>query len=220
MIRYRSPGGAAIDAGVTLACQPNALSVARAGLDAELDVSRCGAPCLRHGRSDTLVSLACSAATRALDVELHPSAHLRDLAGAMALRAGASAPPEVALPLQVGQISCRMDLQPRGAAADRRPEIDRDLIFEIGAWLGARARCWSPALRKHAGKDVPEAAPASGLGAAAGAARSAAGRSQRSRSRQSQWALPAHPAGHRRDGHAIAAARAQLRPCAGSIWSE
>ena len=94
------------------------------------------------GGADILY-LSGAAASRALDVELHPAAHLRHLAGAVALRASLRASGRrLALARRANLLP--LDLQPRCAAANRRPEVDIDLVFEIGSRLGALLRLAPP----------------------------------------------------------------------------
>ena len=52
-----------------------------------------------------------------------------------------------------------VDLDARLAAANRRPEVDRGLVFEIGARLRAARLLRMLRARKDAGEDVFEAAP-------------------------------------------------------------
>ena len=84
---------------------------------------------------------------------------------ALAFRAGTAA--GGGLPFAGGANFLPHHLEPRDAAADRGPEIDRDLVFQIGARLRALLLL---SLGENAGENVPEAAPA-GAGAPASDAR-------------------------------------------------
>ena len=98
-------------------------------------------------------------AARAGNVELHPAAHLRHLAGAVALRAMHRAA-GVRLAVAGGARLLPVDLDARLAAANRRPEIHRRLVLKIGARLrSARTLLLLLRSRKDAGEDVFEAAP-------------------------------------------------------------
>ena len=92
----------AFGAGVALAGQADALAVARAGLDAELQrlAARDHAGAVAGGAG--VLHLAAAAAARALDVELHAAAHLRHLAGAVALGALHAAAGDGACPCRWG----------------------------------------------------------------------------------------------------------------------
>src|ERR1700734_255994 len=124
----------AVDAGIALALQANALAVARAGLDAELDglsarersLAVAGRAGIRHApRAIT---------PRAGDVEFHAAAHLGYLAGALALRA-LNLRPDVALAVAGGAHVLAVDLDARLSAANRGPEVDCGLIFKIASGL-------------------------------------------------------------------------------------
>jgi hypothetical protein len=109
----------------------------------------------------------------ALDVELHASAHLGDLAGAVALGAfhGTAGG---GLAFAGGAELLALDFEAGGAAADGGPEVDGDLVFEVGAGLGALLLGCALASVEHAGEDVleraSEAARVAGLAGLAGAA--------------------------------------------------
>jgi hypothetical protein len=113
-----------------------------------------------------ILHAAGAAAARALDIELHTAAHLGDMASAVALRAlHGRAGGGLAMAGRADFLP--QDLQPRGATANRSPEIDVDCVFEVGAGLGAMRRLLAARLIEHAGEDVAETAPA-----ATGSARS------------------------------------------------
>ena len=129
-------GRAAIHAGVAFALQADALAVARAGLDAEFDGLCFGNGAFAVAGGAVVRGAAGSVAARAGDVELHAAAHLRDLAGAVALGAGHRAA-GVRLAVAGGACLLAVDLEARLTAADGGPEIDGGLIFEVGAGLRA-----------------------------------------------------------------------------------
>ena len=105
----------------------------------------------------------CAVAARAGDVELHAPAHLRHLAGAVALRAlHAAAGGRLAVAGGAGLLA--VDLDARLAAADGGPEVDRGLVFEVGARLRAVRLLGMLRAREDAGEDVFEAAPAGAAG--------------------------------------------------------
>ena len=114
----------------------DALPIARSGLDA--DFERLG---VRNrafavtGRTRRQI-LAGAVAARTLDVELHASAGLGDLPGAIALGTFAGSL-ERSLTVALRADILPRDVEAHDAAADRRPEGNVDLIFEIGAGLGA-----------------------------------------------------------------------------------
>src|SRR5581483_9640486 len=99
-----------------------------------------------------------AAAAGALDVELHPPAHLRHLSRAVALRAGhGTAGMRHTVARRTDFLP--VDLDARLAAADRRPEIDGRLVLEIGAGFRPARALLLLRSRKNAGEDVFEAAP-------------------------------------------------------------
>ena len=98
-------------------------------------------------------------AARAGDVELHAPAHLRHLASAVALSAGLGAA-SVRLAVAGGAHFLAIDLYACLAAANRRPEVDRGLVFKIGARLRTARRVRVLRARKNAGENVFEAAKA------------------------------------------------------------
>ena len=148
-------GGAAIDAGIALARQPDPLPIARTGLMRTSTVS------VRRHRSLAVASrafvlqLAGAATPRAGDLEFHASTHLGHLAGALTFRTGTAAGAGFSFTCGTGFLPHYLDT--RHAAADRCPKIYRDLILQISSWL----RPWLLlSLGKHAGENIPEAAPA------------------------------------------------------------
>src|SRR4051794_28600100 len=78
--------GAPIRARIAAPCQPDTLAIARAGLDAKLERLASRDDALATAGRTCILHLACAVAARALDVELHPPARLRHLAGAVTLR--------------------------------------------------------------------------------------------------------------------------------------
>ena len=145
---------AAVRARVALARQPDPLPIARSRLDAELQRLAPRHHALAVARRAAILQLARSAASRTLDVELHPSAHLRHLARAVALRAlAASAGGRLALARRARLLP--LDLQPRHAAAHRRPEVHAHLVLQVGP-RPRPARRLAPAAEDPA-EDVLEA---------------------------------------------------------------
>src|SRR5882724_5842011 len=99
-------------------------------------------------------------AARARHVELHAPAGLCDLAAASALRTFAGGL-DVSLTVAVAAGVTTRDIQSHDAAANRRPERNVDLIFEIGAGLGTFFGHSCPAASaEDAGENVTEAAAA------------------------------------------------------------
>ncbi len=147
----------ALGAGIASTCQPDALPIARSWLDPKLQrLAACD-----HTRTFAcragILHLAGAATARALDIELHPAAHLRHLAAAVALRALHAAALD-ATSLAGIALLLALDLQAGNPAADSRPEVDLDLVFEVGSRL--RSPCLSTAV-EHSAEDVPEAGPKS-----------------------------------------------------------
>src|ERR1700722_11002779 len=148
-------GRSAVDAGIAFARQPNSLAIAGAGFDANLN--RFGAAhCSFAIAGGTFVlELARAATPRARDLELHPSTHLGDLSRALTFRTGSAAAAGFSFAGGAGLLPYYLDT--RHTAADRGPEIHRDLVFEVRSRLGATLFL---SLRKCAGENIPEAAPA------------------------------------------------------------
>ena len=151
-------GRATVDAGVTLALQADALAVARARLDAKIDrLSACDRALAVAGGAG-FGNAARAVAAGAVDVELHAAAHLRHLAGAMALGAlHAAACGRLAVAGWAGLLAVNLDAGL--AAANGGPEVDRSLVFEVGARLRPARLLPMLRAREHAGEDVFEAAP-------------------------------------------------------------
>ena len=97
-------------------------------------------------------------ASRTLHVELHAPARLRNLPGAAAFRALArcfneSVSVTVAASVAVG------DIQAHDATANRRPEGNAHLVFEIAPRFGDRIGPRpAPASAKHAGENIAKPA--------------------------------------------------------------
>src|SRR6266851_6424119 len=147
------PRGPAIRAGIALARQPDPLSIPSPRLDPKLQLLL-----LRHHsraitRRARVLYLARAAAPRALDIELHPPAHLRHLARAMALRT-LHTPARRRLPLARRAHLLPLNLQPRHATPHRRPEVHVHLVLQIGPRL--RPTRPMPA-GEHPAEDIPEA---------------------------------------------------------------
>ncbi len=158
--RVEISGDSAMCSSIAFTGQANALAVARACLDANFE---------RFGLRDRAFTVAGRAgrqilsgavAAGALHVELHASAGLRDLARTVALRTFAgSFESTLAVALRADILA--RDVETHDAAADRRPERDVDLIFEIGAGLGTFFGRRAPASAEDGAEDVAEAAAAS-----------------------------------------------------------
>ncbi len=152
-------GRAAVDAGVALALQADALAVARAWLDAKLDRLGAGDSALAVAGGAVVRDVAGAVAARAGDVELHAAAHLRHLAGAVALGALRAAA-DVRLAVAGGAGLLAVDLDARLAAADGGPEIDGGLVLEVGAGLRAarllRCCCAPPKMPEKMSLKLPE----------------------------------------------------------------
>ena len=116
----------------------------------------------RRGRLGTGgCTLPRAAAARAGDVELHSAAGLRDVAAAVALRAGCGRAHHAAAVAVGAGIQAR-DVQAHHRAADRVPEADIDLVFQIRAafWSGFRGSAAAPSAAKDAGKNIARKPPA------------------------------------------------------------
>src|SRR5271167_4985072 len=160
--------GCAHRAGIAAARKTNALTVARASLDADLE--RLGA--LHAALAVTHVAhravLAAAAAARARHVELHAAALLRNLSFPFAFRADAWTF-DVAVPM-TGPADLEVrDIELHHRASDRIPEADIYLVFEVAARLGTLLHRLAASTAEDAGKDVAEAAA---TGPATGRARS------------------------------------------------
>src|SRR5581483_7799157 len=148
-------GRAAVTSCIALAGEPDALPVARARLDS--DFQRFGAVhhafAAAHRTNGPVLTRA--AAARARHVELHASALLRDLAGAVALR---TRPRLFEKSDAVAVRTCVLarDAEAQHGAADRLPEVHSDLVFEVAARL--RAFGLHAATIEDAGEDVAEPA--------------------------------------------------------------
>src|SRR5271165_2762830 len=167
------PGHSAVRASIPLAWQANALPVARAGFDANLQRLAVGDGTLAVADRAGGQILPGPVAARTLHIELHPAAGLRDLSTTAALRTFARRF-DRSLAVTVGAHVLPRDVQPHHAAADCRPEGNVDLIFKVTARLRAFFGLSSAAAStENRPEDIAEAA-----GATAGAAASlaAAGR--------------------------------------------
>src|SRR6185437_6860355 len=107
---------------------------AGAGLDEELEwfAARDHAGAVAGGAA--VLHFAGAAAARALDVELHAAARLLHLAHAVALGAFHGLA-DGACALTGGAGGLALNLEAGDVAADRRPEVDIDLVFEVRAGL-------------------------------------------------------------------------------------
>src|SRR3954469_3287249 len=154
--------GAAVGSGITFAREPDTLAVARAGFDSNFE---------RLGFRDCAFTvagwahrkiLAGTVAARALFGDLHASACLRNLAGAVALRTF-SRSFERTLPMAVRANIAALNIQPHHAAPDRRPKGHVDLIFEVRTGRGTLLGCSGTApTAEDSGKDVAETATGPG----------------------------------------------------------
>src|SRR4051812_43816758 len=165
--RVEIAGSASMGSGIAFAGETDTLAIAGTGLDPDFE---------RFGMRDRAFAVARGArgqifsgavAARALNVELHASASLRDLTGAVAFRTFAWGF-EGALAVALRADILARDVEAHDAAADRRPEGDVHLIFKVGAGLGAFVCRGSAATSaEHGAEDIAEAAAS---GAAAGTA--------------------------------------------------
>src|SRR6185437_554847 len=159
---------AALRSRVAFARKPDTLPIARAGLNAELQRLALGDGAFAAAHRAGILHLAGPAAARALDVELHPSAHLRHLARAVALGALHAAPGD--RPAMTGRARLLpLNLQPRHSATHRCPEVHVHLILEVGSRLRPARLLFA---RKDAAEDVAEAAPEAAAGLRSTTARS------------------------------------------------
>src|SRR5580658_1185483 len=146
--------GRALGACVAFAGEANALAVARAGLDAKLGRLDACDDTGPVASGAAILHLAAASAARALNVELHAAAGLLHLARAVALGALHG------LADRAGAFACRawrlaLNLEARDAAANRGPEVELDLVLEVGAGLRS-ARLTAFAV-EHTAEDVLEA---------------------------------------------------------------
>src|SRR6185437_15143483 len=156
-------GRPAIEADISLPRQPNALAIASAGLDAEFDGFGSRDHAFSVAGRARIRKVARAIAARAGDVELHAAAHLRNLAGAVALRACGRAA-GVRLAVAGGTDFLAIDLQAHLSAADGGPEIHGDLVFEVGARLRSVRTLRLASARKYPGKNIFETTPATRWG--------------------------------------------------------
>src|SRR3984957_4154825 len=105
--------------------------------------------------------LARAVTARTLQVELHPSASLRDLPGPVAFRAF-SRSLEESLTVTVRANVLPRDIQAQDTAANRGPERHVDLVFQIASRFGACLRGSPRALAaaEDRSEDVAEASTA------------------------------------------------------------
>ena len=127
-------GGSAVRAGVAFARQPNALAVASAGFDAYFQGLGFAeaAFSVTGGAGRNVFSGAVAA--RALHIELHTSAGLRDLAAASTLRTLSRSFLKALAVAGAADVETR-NVQAHDAAPNGRPEGNLDLIFQIAARL-------------------------------------------------------------------------------------
>ena len=136
-------GRCAHGSGVAATGQTNALAIARAGLDANLQrLAALDAALAVAGRADGAV-LAAAAAARTRHVELHAAALLRDLALAVALRTFARLL-DVTLAVTVAANFQARNVELQLGAVDGLPEADVHLVFEVGTRPQARCAVSTP----------------------------------------------------------------------------
>src|SRR5271170_2327239 len=163
-------GRAAVRAGVALACEADALPIARSGLDAYFH--RFGAahrPLAVAGRADRKI-LARALATRTLHIEFHASAGLRNLSRAIALGT-LSWRFDVSLPVAGCANILPRDVEPHHAAANGRPERHVYLILKVGPRFRSSLSGRSPSASKDSRENVAKSAAATASPAAASAIR-------------------------------------------------
>src|SRR5215472_5587281 len=142
---------------IAFARHPDALAVARARLDSDLKWFgfRHRALTVASGAGSQVLSSPMAAWT--LDIELHSAAGLSDLSCAIAFRTLARSFQRT-LPVALRANVLSGDIEAHDAAADRRPEGNVHLVFEVGAGLralGLRSSATAPA--EHRTEDVAEA---------------------------------------------------------------
>src|ERR1700722_10880334 len=149
------PRRPATSPGIALPRQPNPLPIPSPRLDPKLQRLF-----LNHnsfaiaGRAGVL-HLPRPTTPRALDIELHPPAHLRPLPRPMTLRAlHTSTRCRFALARRTDLLP--LNLQPRHPAPHRGPEVNAHLILKIGPRLSPARRV--PPSAEHTAKNVLEAA--------------------------------------------------------------
>src|SRR4051812_4964333 len=139
---------------IALARNTNTLAIASARLDANFE--RLGASDHAFPMTDRARRhiLAATMAARASHIELHPVGALLDCALTFALRTHARLLNH-AIAVAIRAHVLARDIQAHDSAANRRPERNIDLIFEIAARLRTflRDRAAAPAA-EHAGEDV------------------------------------------------------------------
>src|SRR5579864_1615002 len=161
-------GDSAVPPSVSLSGDTDALAVPRTRLNPHLERFAFGdSPFAVAGWARGEI-LSGAVATRTRHIKLHAAAGLRNLPSAIALRtlAGRFKKP---LTMAGGASVLPGDVEPHNAAADRRPEGNVDLIFELGSGLGTLiygGACAAPTT-EDSREDVAEAA-ASASGAATG----------------------------------------------------
>ena len=109
---------------------------------------------LAIARRALVLNLPRPTALWALDIELHPTAHLRHLSRPMALRALYTSA-RSRLPLARRTSLLTRNLQPRHPAAHRRPEVHTHLVLQVSP-RPRPARRLLPAI-EHPAKDILEA---------------------------------------------------------------
>src|SRR5437870_11437753 len=153
-------GWAAVQPGIAFTRNSNALSIAGAGLDSHF--KRLGALDCPFAMADRAGGNVFSGAVaaQASHVELHASTRLLDCPLAFgfltyARRLTVASPVTIAADIAAGKV------QPHDASADRGPERDVHLVFEICARLGAFLRGGAAASAENSGEDIAETSGAS-----------------------------------------------------------
>ena len=153
--------GPTVYSGISFSRQSDALSVARASLDADFQRLSSVNYALSAAHSADRACFTGTTAPRAGDVELHSPAGLLNRTLATALRAR-SRRFQVSMSVAVRTRILPRDVQAHHGSANRLPESYVYLIFEIGSrlrafWFHASAGATSTS-GEHPGEDVSEAA--------------------------------------------------------------
>src|SRR5207244_6034568 len=153
-------GWAAVQPGIALTRNSNALSIAGACLDSHFKgLGALDCPFAMADRAGGNV-LSGAVAARASHVELHASTGLFDRPLALTLRTYARGF-DIAISVTIAADIAAGEIQPHDASADRRPERHGYLVFEVGSRLSAFLRGGAVASAENSGEDVAETSRAS-----------------------------------------------------------
>src|SRR2546427_1284883 len=153
-------GWAAVQPGIALTRNSNALSIAGACLDSHFKgLGALDCPFAMADRAGGNV-FSGAVAARASHVELHASTGLFDRPLALTLRTYARGF-DIAISVTIAADIAAGEIQPHDASADRRPERHVHLVFEVGTRLRAFLRGGAAASAENSGEDVAETSRAS-----------------------------------------------------------